>query len=91
MNGDCLPVRVRPWLGGFLAEFKLIWRADWIRVQKHHQDKKIDVIFPTAEAAEAAAWRAKHKIEEPHIVGWASKLQSAKAQAEAIFRKDQVQ
>jgi hypothetical protein len=86
MNGDCIPVRVRPWLGGYLADFKLIWKADWIRVQHWHQGKRIDQIFPTADAAKAAAWELKYQLEAPHINGFASKIGAAKAQAEAVFK-----
>ena len=91
MNGVGKRVRVKPWLGGYLAEFKLIWRSEWIRVQHWHNGKKIDQIFPTSDAAKVAAYEARDHIEEPHIVGWASKLQSAKAQAEALFKREQVQ
>jgi hypothetical protein len=81
VNG--VDARSRPVYGGYLGEFRKVHKADWEAVCVNG----VPQVFPTAEAAEIAAWRALRAHLCADIVGGGEKASSALSEAEERFKK----
>lgn len=72
---------------GYIAEFRLAWRADFQPVLRMDDDgRRLGVeYFKNEKDAELAAWRTMNRIEQSAMVRDGEKLQT-KSAAEALFR-----
>lgn len=78
----------KPHLGGWFGYFRLDWRSE-VFIVREHRDGPV-CHFRTAAEAECAAWRAKDKIERPHMRRDGETLSSARLEAEALFKPKEV-
>lgn len=70
--------------GRFMGRFRLAWRSDAFPVRES-RDGPI-IYFDTALEAECAAWRTKHKIEEPKMRREGDPAGKVMTAANAVFR-----
>mgnify|MGYP001209385736 CR=1 FL=1 len=73
--------RASPVFGGYRGEFRKVHRADWEAVCVNG----IPQVYPTAQAAELAAWRALHAHLCGEIVGDGYKAEAQRTKAEELF------
>lgn len=77
--------RAHKWPGGWIGQYRLPWQGDWHEVKAKPDSPA--TVFLTREAAELAAWRTKHRIEDPVMTRSGDIKAGARATAEAIFKK----
>ncbi|TWG90340.1 hypothetical protein L598_000700000970 [Mesorhizobium sp. J18] len=70
-------------IGGYIGRFRLAWRSEAFKVREHREGRVL--YFATAEEAELAAWRVKHKIEDRHMRRDGETLSTAISAADALF------
>ena len=72
---------------GWMAEFRPCWKADYLPVlETDDKGRKVGVkYFKTEDAAEVAAWRAKHEAEQSIMVRSGEIITAARQEAESYF------
>ncbi|WP_041544611.1 MULTISPECIES: hypothetical protein [Chelativorans] len=70
--------------GAYIGRFRVAWRSEAFLVREHREGRVL--YFGTAEEAELAACRIKHKIEERKYRRHGEKVSVAKIAAEKLFR-----
>ena len=68
---------------GYVGLFRIPWKAYQFEVRTKKDGPVL--YFETAEKAELAAWRVKHKIEEPHYRRCGERLSGGRSEAEKLF------
>jgi hypothetical protein len=71
---------------GYIGEYRLCWRSDYqpVLLTDRKGRKLGPEYFKTKDAAECAAWRTKHELEQPVMVRDGVKIE-ARSKADAIF------
>jgi hypothetical protein len=79
--------RGRHTVRGYVAEYRLAWKASYQPVLNITDTGRRDGIryFETEEIAECAAWRAKNEAEQSPMTSTGHKTTAAKAAAEKLF------
>lgn len=70
-------------INGYVGKFKLAWRTAAYTVQRNGRP----VYFKTANAAECAAWRAKHQIEQTTMYRDGVTLSDMRNEVNRVFSK----
>jgi hypothetical protein len=81
-------VRTRHTRNGWIAEYKLCWKADYEPVLRILPDGRKDgpIYYDTQDQAEVAAWRCKDSLEQPVMTRDGAILE-ARREAERVFSK----
>lgn len=80
-------VRTTKTFRGWIGEFRLCWKADYLPVlEVDAKGRKIGIhYFKTEDSAEVAAWRRKHELEESVMVRDGEIIGQHRREAEAYF------
>lgn len=69
--------------GAYIGRFRVAWRSEAFLVREHREGRVL--YFGTAEEAELAAWRIKHKIEERKYRRDGAVISAAVSAGDALF------
>lgn len=83
MNEACAYAEGTP--RGFIGKYRLVWRSEHFTVT---DDKGKIAYFNTRDKAECAAWRVKHKIEQPTLLRYGELASMEPTEREKVFGAD---